>query len=613
MAKKFTTIRQFKGLTQNLALTAGDPGYAVDCVNVIPSTGGLAKLRYPVTLSEAIAGIGSGPDQFGMYETESAKYVLGFFGEDIYLYTLDGFGSALIGTNALYNGIVPWNVIESNSNAFIQNGSSNPLKVVDGVLAFWGIQQGSIPTIGVPAGTGITLTIGRKYRLAYKDDDGAVGTASAGSASTGAIANQTIPVTLPAPTFLDGRITKGRLYATLDGGNDYFFHSEVTAAFPTIVNDATADADLDQSERAPLINDQPPKAKFMCQWGSRIFFFNLVDEDSHWIAYTGYNRIFVGRPEETCPPGNRIKLETGADEIAGGGVIPQGVIAFDKSNKMFMFRGQPEDITVTAPVEFTLFMQQLPYDIGCISHYTIRSTVRGLVWLGVCLGIYIFDGSSPPEDVSEGAEPILRTINTAAAGNSRAVYWQYRGRDWYILAVPTGTETQLNKILIVDLDKNEQKNFGIIVLDVGTFGSINIVEMVDGTQKLVIGQDGLLKEIKVTSTTSSGIETDITTTTATLGAYWRNNPIGNEAPQQEKFFRWGRVAADNSGIRVKRYLYKNQIASPEPIEFVDAGAEGKVITNRKGRRMAYELRFADSDTSQNILELVDVYIPVAER
>lgn len=611
MAYKKTIIRQFKGLSQKLALTAGSPEFALDCVNALPSISGLAKLRYPTDLSTAIGG--NGPDQFGMYESSTQKYVLGFFGEDVYLYTLDGFTSALIGTNALYNGVVPWNVIESNNNAFIQNGSSNPLKVVNGVLAFWGIQRGSTPTLGVAAGTGITLTSGRKYRLAYKDDDGAVGTASAGSASTGALANKYQPVTLPAPTFADGRITKGRLYATLDGGNDYFFHSEVTGSFPMTINDSTPDTGLDQSERAPLINDQPPKAKFMCQWGGRIFMFNLPEENSKFIAYTGYNRIFVGRPEETCPPGNRIKLDTGADDIAGGGVIPQGVVAFDKSNKMFMFRGQPEDITVDAPVEFTLFMQQLPYDIGCISHYTICSTVRGLVWLGVCLGIYVFDGSKPPEDLSEGAEPILRTINMAAAGNSRAVYWQYRGRDWYILAIPTGTETALNKILIVDLDANEEKNFGIVPLDIGTFQSIGIVEMTDGTQKLVVGQDGILKEISITSSTKNGIEETVSSTSATLGGYWVSGLVGNDSPEVEKFFRWGRVTADQNGIRIKRRLYKDSITQPEVMEFEDTPPGGKISTNRKGRRLSYELRFRDEDVSQNILELLDVSIPLAER
>ncbi len=46
--------------------------------------------------------------------------------------------------------------------------------------------------------------------------------------------------------------------------------------------------------------------------------FSIVNQG---IFYTGYNRILVGRPEESIPPGNRLLLETGADEISGGGVI----------------------------------------------------------------------------------------------------------------------------------------------------------------------------------------------------------------------------------------------------------------------------------------------------
>lgn len=612
MAYTKTLIRQFKGLSQNLALTSGKPEFALDCVNVIPSVAGLAKLCYPVNLSPAVGG--TGPDQFAMFEGGITKAILGFFGSDIYVYTLDDFNPAIFDSNPQYNGPVPWSTVLSNNFAFLQNGLSTPIKYTGTVLKFWGAQVGGVPTIGVPFGTGITLTDGRQYRASYEDgSDFVVGTASPASASTGPIVNQTIPVTIPAPAVVDGYLNTARLYATFDGGSDYFLHSVVVGVFPLTINDDKPDDALDQSERAPLINAQPPKALYTCLWGGRIFMFNLPDENPKWVAYTGYNRIFVGRPEETCPPGNRIKLETGADDIAGGGVIAAGVVAFDRSNKMFMFRGQPEDITVTAPVEFTLFLKQLPWQIGCGSHFTIQSTQRGLVWLTHDLDVMLFDGQSEPVSIDEGVEPILRSINLAQLQNSRSVYWKYKGRNWYILAVAVGSSSVLNKILIFDLEENQDKNVGCFPIDIGEFQSLGMVETYDGSQKLVIGQAGILKELLVTSTTINGIDQDVSATAATLGAFWQSGYVGNESPELEKFFRWFRVTADQQGIRVKRRLITNDIRNPSVIEFVDLPIGGKLGTNKKARRISYELRFRDEDVSQNILELLDVNVAVAER
>ncbi len=619
MPYDITTITQFKGLSQTLALTSGDPAFATDLVNVIPSVSGIAKLRIPTTVSSPAVG-GNGPDQFAMYEGNSSRSVLGFFGQEIYVFSLDDFVPTIFDSNPDYLGPAPWSVINSNGYAFLQNGSSLPLKWNGSALALWGIQTGGVPTLGTPAGTGITLAIGRKYRAAYGSDAGAVGTASAPSADTGTIANQYIPVTIPVPPAgAETQITKARLYATLDGGSDYFFHSVVNGPFPQTINDSTPDADLDQSERAPLINDAPPIAKYTCLWGSRIFMFNLLNESTKWVAYTGYNRIFVGaeHPEETCPPGNRIKLDIGADEIAGGGVIESGVVCFDQSSKMFMFRGQPEDITVDAPVEFSLYFQQLPWSIGCAGHFTIQSTKRGLVWLTSDLDVMVFTGKQEPTRISEGVEPILRTVSTSAMANARSAYWTYKGRNWYVLGVPTSSASpqDLTKLLIFDLEESMEKNVGTFVFDVGAFQSIGIVEMSSREQKLLIGQDGLLKELKVTPTTINGIEESLASSNPdeSLGAYWRSGRFGNGSPMTVRQFRYGQLVADQPGIRVKRYLYREDITAPEPIEFVDTYVGGKITTNRKGKGLVYELRFRDEDVAQNILQFTDVSIPVSVR
>ena len=207
----------------------------------------------------------------------------------------------------------------------------------------------------------------------------------------------------------------------------------------------------------------------------------------------------------------------------------------------------------------------------------------------------------------------MRSINPSRIGNSRSAYFQYKGRDWYILAISTGSSSELNKLLIFDMEPSEEKNFGVIPLDIGEFQSLGIVEMTDGQQKVVIGQGGNFKELNLLATTQSGIEQSISSTTGTLGAYYQTGYFGNEAPNVEKFFRFGRVTADQAGIRIKRRLIKNDVTNPDVIEFVETSTGGKISTNRKAKRLSYELRFQDADVSQNILDLQDNYVPVAER
>lgn len=599
------------------------PEWALSCVNVIPNTssGGLEKFRIPAALSIAIGG--AGPNQFVMYEDSlnGTKQIAAFFGPEIYVFSLDGFTATLLDSNPDYDGPTPMSGVVANSLLLFMNGLTNPLKYSPAGLQFWGIQAGSTPTIGTPTGTGITLATGRMYRVAYKNPvTGHVGTASAPTASTGPITNKTIPVTEATPPTPDGQIAAARLYATLDGGSDFFFHSELAAPFPIVFNDNISDSGLDQSERAPLINNEPPKAKYLAKWGARVFGGNITSESlPQGIFYTGYNRILVGRPEESVPPGNRLLLATGADAMSGLGVIAAGIIAFDKSNKMFMFRGQPEDIVTTAPVEFTLYLQQLPWDIGCSGHFTIQSTPYGLVFRTPDRQVRLFNGSDQPAIISGGVEPILRRITNGTETNERSAYWSYNERNWYVLAIAVdGTNTpDLNMILLFDLEPGAD-NVGIFAFDlspIGPFQSLGVIELMTGEQKLIIGQAGIFKELAVASKCINGVTENPTSTTGVLPANWRSGYFGNKNPQQVKFMRFSRVSADSDGYSVKRYLVDDDVstmAQPDIIE-VEPLTEAKFETNLETRRMSIELQFPPQDRDAAVQELTNTFIPQAER
>jgi len=98
----------------------------------------------------------------------------------------------------------------------------------------------------------------------------------------------------------------------------------------------------------------------------------------------------------------------------------------------------------------------------------------------------------------------------------------------------------------------------------------------------------------------------------TLDAYWTSGYFGNEGPHQYKFFRWGRLVADAPGMKVKRRLIDDDVRSLQVMPTEDVRADGKISTNKKARRLSYELQFTSQDVCQNVLELTDAYIPVSE-
>src|SRR5213075_2063926 len=99
--------------------------------------------------------------------------------------------------------------------------------------------------------------------------------------------------------------------------------------------------------------------------------------------------------------------------------------------------------------------------------------------------------------------------------------------------------------------------------------------------KLVVGAGGLFYELKVRSTTTNGVNLAKTSTTATLGAWWRSGYFGNEKPTWVKLMRWARLVADNTGFKVKRFLVDDEaylITAPKIIEFSEGvvEADGKI-------------------------------------
>jgi hypothetical protein len=485
----------------------------------------------------------------------------------------------------------------------------------------WAGLLGAAPPIANTTGQGRTFSSGRKYRAAYGSASGHVGLVSDPTLFTGVPGGgEDVLVHVANPS--DLQCDRIFLFATVDGGNDYYllpnlgsadYSWPLDAGAVTTITDGLTDAQLDKSKIAPTLNAPPPVGKYVCEWGGRIYVFNLVGSKQD-IAYSGYERILLGRPEESFPPNNRLRLAIGADEIRGGGVIEAGIVAFSKSNEMFMLRGTVTDKSTDAPVEYLAELQKLPWNTGCASHYSIARTPYGLVWLASDKTIKIFDGTGEPRTLAGGLLPILRSITPGTEVDCRGAFFCYLEREWYLLLCAVDGETQKNRILIVDLDPDADANVGAFQLQIEA-DAMDLVEDANGKTRLLILQAGVLQELTILSDTTGGISLVYAATENKLPARWRSGYFAGDSPEWWKLFRFGKLLADRIGFRVQLYLVDDEqytFRNPLIVPFKML-SEAYFAVNQKSRRISVEIQFPEDDVAANVLELAMSYIPTSQR
>lgn len=602
-----TVIKRFRGINRFASVTNLGPDHALDCLNVIVSaSGALSKVRVPTALTAAGTVQGKITRIFN-FQTPSFNRVVIASGTKLFKAETDTWVVTLLNNEP--ENAATWDFVTSNNMCFGANGLRT-LKLYNNTVQEWGIDPGiTAPVLGGTVAGALTFTQGgRSYRYSYKNSvTGHVSKASPVSAYTGNLVAQRKPVTAPGTT--DPQVDTLVWWATLDGGGDYFYHSEGPIATLTLV-DAVLDTGLNVARRAPLLNDVPPVFKYLAKFQGRIFGFNLVGA-KHDFVWSGYEAIREGRPEESFPPSNRARLAIGADEMRGGGVIQAGVIAFSRSNEMFMLRGQVEDVTTDAPIAFTAFMEQLPWNLGTCSHYTGQSTPEGFVWLASDYTIRLFNGSGEPVNLAPGLGPILQRITPGTEENCRAAYYSFGTRQWYALALAVDGSTELNLQLWIDLNPDAQTNAGTFITNF-VIGDLAMVEDPDGRRLLVLAMDELLKKFHASDETVNGLSPQPSPTANVLAAFWRGGYHGNESSDRKHMFRNVSLTKDQDGFTAVSYAVDDRNFNVPRV--VDHGNAGDLVTqNIKSRRLSFEIRFPVQDTNANILEMRQSIIDLEAR
>jgi hypothetical protein len=449
---------------------------------------------------------------------------------------------------------------------------------------------------------------------------------------TGTIGQQ---LTAIAPT--DTQVDTLVWFRDLDGGGDYFRLVEVNLAtgaltLPNsgvnvasvasagkfiILNDYdTTDGSLDQTIRGPHINNPPPQGTYTALAQGRIFVAGLVGAGAD-VVYSGYEQIVVGRPEESFPPNNRLHISAGAEAIAGLGPLHQGMVMYSNTGRMWMLRGAIEDITLNAPVAFSDVFEELPWTLGCLSHYTIAQTPYGLVWLAGDKTVQFWDGRSQPLDISAAVYPLLRNITPGTELLANGTYFNWLERDWYALTCATNGSLTPNTIIFWALDSQSQ-NIEVFVSNLTT-NWLGVVSTSKLQRKLLMANAGRIAELPVRAVDANGLVNDFVTyppTNGNLPAYWRSGYFGNDSPEQSKLFRWTRLIPDRGAASYEiqsRYVDDtNTIDAPRIAGPVAANPQ-RTPLNQRGFRASIEIDFPQKDVSCNVLELQLSFIGTSQR
>jgi hypothetical protein len=473
-----------------------------------------------------------------------------------------------------------------------------------------------------PSPSAIYQLGGRSYRVSYVNSKtGHISNGSPISAATGNL-NGTLNVTLTAPASTDPQVDSAILWSTLDGGSDFYFNQQIqiTPLTAPVFQDTTGDLNLDTSRIAPLINNPPPLGKYTAKYQGRSLVFDLPG-DLQGLAYSGYEAILEGNPEESFPPNNLLHLQFGTSELRGVGACATGLVLFarsqrDKLDSMYLLLGQLQDITIDAPVQLSTFLRPLPWKLGCFSRYSVQETPHGVVWLASDKTIHLFDGSNQPVSLSDSINPLLRQITPGTESNIRSAFFNYIERDWYVLSAAINNAQSANQIVILDLNPDAAQNGGIFRSDIQA-DEIAVIEDGANQEMLVTVSKGLINQFLATSDTTSGTSETPTYTSGTLNAYWRSGVFGNTNPEMVKLFRWARIVRDPLQ-RVFSAQYRiidetDNLQFPELGPIQQVAGDGRFPVNQKGRRMVMEVQFPSADGSANLVELAQNYIPLAER
>jgi hypothetical protein len=403
--------------------------------------------------------------RLGIYENQvtASRKIIASSTSGINAYNEDGtvYRSGLFSTSGF---TVPARMVNSRNYEYFvpptgtfykwDGSSSNP-------LTQWGIVAPSTAlSVGSPTSGAITLQSGRNYFVVYQNTTtGHLSDLSPVSASTGPLAAKQVPLS-NIPVSGDSQVNQKIILATLDGGDEttlYFLtslsnatvtYTDNTPDTTLALNQVYASLDDFGISHGCVFNTPPPAGTVPIKHNGRLFMIygqmlavsKSLDE---MVTSTG---VVAGNYEEAWPSAWQIDISQGSE-------TPRALL----SDGTVLYVGDERTVRVIAGDSILNFSEpQLVFnDAGVLSQEVWQRVFKegqpvGAMWLTPDFRVIQSDFNTYV-DVGQGIQDLLSTINTNAVANACAMAVSDGEYDLYILAIPTGSNTDPDTLCIYNM------------------------------------------------------------------------------------------------------------------------------------------------------------------
>lgn len=295
----------------------------------------------------------------------------------------------------------------------------------------------------------ITLQSGRVYFEAFENSvTGHISAPSPVSASTGAVFGGSIPLQLVS-TSPDPQVDTEIILASADGGDQttLFFLASLPIGTTTYLDttpeevllqaNTYADVDSNGVDHGIYDSDPPPAAgKYPTKHQGRIWLIqdNVLFFSKSTGDLTTATGLVAGKYEEAWNPSDQFDISEGAE--TGVGLYSDGVTLYIATKRHI------RRLLGDNPLNFQL-PQIIFNDVGLNNQEVwqsiyIEGTPAGSMWMTPDFRVIKSDFNTY-QNVGEEIQSTLNTINVAASNNCWASYVGQADQNFYVLAIPTGT------------------------------------------------------------------------------------------------------------------------------------------------------------------------------
>lgn len=477
-------------------------------------------------------------------------------------------------------------------------------------------------TVGTPVGGSITLDIGRKYFFVWKNSTtGNISDLSQVSASTGPITAQDVPLTDIAASG-DSQVDRKLVLATADGGDEtrLYFLADLPNATTTLTDDVPEETlllrnvylnvNLFGEERGVSGNLPPPRLTIPIKHRARIW--GAGNPDNLQLLYYSKNiselvtdtGVIAGRYEECWPAENFLDVSGGAESITA--LFSDGQTLYVASERQIRrILGDPPNLLIPEVV-FN--------NVGVVNPEVwkpvfIEGTPAGTIFLTPDRRV-IFTDFNTYSDIGWPVQDVLDTLNASEIQKSRAEFFSDGPHEWYILAIPTGANTEPDTLLVYHL---KAKRWYVWKPTDKVTAMLHNVQA-DGTVQFLFGADTSKTYKFSSSDTQDRVNDTPVSFTSTITTTWRHYGV----PATLKLLNKLKIFSSDSGLQVTVDGASTQAEFGTPSNVVTdstltAGPLGDLelfLAGRTTKDKYYRYKFtstANLDQNSPALNYIEIY------